>query len=153
MRSLDFYRQAVAPNFTGPLPRSFWTFDVTRVMHQDLAVRHAIVALSTLYEQFDKDSQQKTPESDFAIHHYNIAIQLVINFREHNGHLDAVLVACIVFMGIERFNHNPKGALVHYEHGMGILRSYQPYLPLVSHFEEIRCRLKNCNVRIGPVRP
>ncbi|KAJ6014692.1 C6 zinc finger domain-containing protein [Penicillium herquei] len=89
--------------------------------------------MSTLYEKF----HQGSPDKDFAIYHYNIALQLVINFRTQGGHLDAVLVACIVFMTTEFFNGNPKEAVTHYSHGMSILRSYKPYLPLVSHFREL----------------
>ncbi|KAJ6031608.1 C6 zinc finger domain-containing protein [Penicillium herquei] len=93
--------------------------------------------MSTLYEKLYMDSPQRSPENDFAIHHYHIAIQLVINFRTQNGHLDAVLVACIVFMSIEVFNGNPKKAVIYYNHGMSILRSYKPYLPLINHVREL----------------
>ncbi|KAJ6016097.1 C6 zinc finger domain-containing protein [Penicillium herquei] len=93
--------------------------------------------MSTLCKDFYKGSKQSSPEKDFAIHHYNTAIQLVINFQTQNGHLDTVLVACLVFMSIEFFNGNPNKAVTHYNHGMSILRSYTPYLPLLGRFYEL----------------
>ncbi|KID99250.1 C6 zinc finger domain protein, partial [Metarhizium majus ARSEF 297] len=77
LRGLAFYQQIVAPALCGPLDSSFWTKLVAQMVHAEPATRHAVLAISWLYENFGDGAEETwTPErgrtraDDFAIQHY-----------------------------------------------------------------------------------
>ncbi|KHN94074.1 C6 zinc finger domain protein [Metarhizium album ARSEF 1941] len=111
LRGLAFYRQVVAPAMCGPLDSSFWTKLVAQMVHSEPATRHAVLAISWLYENFGHatcgtsvhgegeseatvtttTTKKKTTTTtravvhvardDFAIRHYNAAISHLIGLQ------------------------------------------------------------------------
>ncbi|KAJ5731222.1 uncharacterized protein N7483_005730 [Penicillium malachiteum] len=98
----------------GPLPVSFWAHDIPQVAHQEPAILHATVAMSTLYKEFKfPTSQADTLQKRFALQHYNKAIRCIVTSQVE--HLDSVVLACIMFNGVEFLRGNIYAALNHYQ--------------------------------------
>lgn len=53
LRSMNFFRLDVAPILSGLVEPSFWTHIVCQAAHQEQAAKHALLAISSLYENFD----------------------------------------------------------------------------------------------------
>ncbi|KAJ6036562.1 hypothetical protein N7540_000841 [Penicillium herquei] len=89
----------MAPTFAGPLPDSFWSNDIPQVAHQEPAVLHAVVALSSLFEAFRRNNQASAPQKRFAIYRYSTALRQVV--ASEVQHMDSIAMVSFVFMGIE----------------------------------------------------
>ncbi|KAJ5095961.1 4'-phosphopantetheinyl transferase [Penicillium alfredii] len=140
LRSLAFFREAVAPVLSGPLGRSFWTGLVNQAAHQEPAARHAAVAISALYEQFGQGAWESVaPYRDgFAIQHYNRAIKSVINLQEpKSGQLDSVIIVCVLFDCIEFLRGNTEAAVQHYRYGIRLLNSTCRNTELLAIFRHL----------------
>ncbi|KAK2616371.1 hypothetical protein QQS21_000612 [Conoideocrella luteorostrata] len=147
LRSLAFYQQIVAPSLCGPLDSSFWTRLVLQMTHSEPATRHAVLAISSLYENFDDrpmtisqsigrieartgdgdgDGSSAATRNDFAIQHYNAAIQHLISPQANlnaPADLNTVLLVCILFTCIEFLRGDPESAISHSQHGISLLNS------------------------------
>jgi len=118
---LEFYRHAVAPVFSGCPDDRFWKELVTQVSFQEAAVRHAVVAISTLYETI-KDGQVislRSPKGRFAISHYNRALQQLAKTDD----VGMVLFVNILFICIEVLQENKQAAINHCRHGVAVFNS------------------------------
>ncbi|KAJ6015574.1 C6 zinc finger domain-containing protein [Penicillium herquei] len=123
----------MVPGLAGPLPVSFWAQDIPQAAHQEPAILHAAVAMSTLYKEFKFPTlQADTSQRRFALQKYNKAIRCIVTSQVQ--HIDSVVLACIMFNGIEFFRGNVEAALKHYQHGLDILASYKPSTRLISLF-------------------
>ncbi|GKT47622.1 uncharacterized protein ColSpa_07803 [Colletotrichum spaethianum] len=113
-RAMHFYHRVAAPALTGSLNKMFWTTVVVQVANQEPVAGHAVLALSSLYENFSKGAQEAAP---FAAWHYNEAIRLLRTTKDRA----LVLFVCVLFVCIELFRKNPQDAIAHYRHGINIL--------------------------------
>ncbi|OAQ59611.1 C6 zinc finger domain-containing protein [Pochonia chlamydosporia 170] len=133
LRSLAFYRQIVAPTLCGPLDSSFWTKLVAQMVHSEPATRHAVLAISSLYENFDdtalqlhRSNRQAGTDTvdDFAIQHYNAAISHLISPQTScPADINTVLLVCILFTCIEFLRGDTESAISHSQHGISLLNS------------------------------
>ncbi|KAG8407213.1 hypothetical protein J3459_010414 [Metarhizium acridum] len=134
LRGLAFYQQIVAPALCGPLDSSFWTKLVAQMVHSEPATRHAVLAISWLYENFG-DGVSSMPERgqtgavdagghDCAIRHYNAAISHLISPQTScPADLNTVLLVCILFTCIEFLRGDTESAISHSQHGISLLNS------------------------------
>ncbi|KAK1633410.1 hypothetical protein BDP81DRAFT_380514 [Colletotrichum phormii] len=125
-RALQFFCELVGPNLPGTTDPYFWTHLVMQFSRYEPAVRHSIVAISSLYEDvvrvqdspFDVGNEQ-IQNNTLALRHYNAAInQLTV--MENQG---LVLLVCLLFICIEFLQSNREIALRHCAHGTAILAS------------------------------
>lgn len=135
-RAFDFFRNVAGPALSGEFDAYFWTNMVLQMSHREPAVRHAVVALSSLYEQFQ--GMNKSPllaSTDyFAVRHYNSAIKELLSSRD-----DAVvLLVCALFICVEFLQGNQDSAIEHCRNGILILNRAAPslvirhdYLPII----------------------
>ena len=112
-RALDFFRQVVAPAVGGYVRSEFWTLFVLQASPQEPAVRHAVAAVSALYEDFDG----ATVRNAFALQQYNRSI----NRLRQTSDPAIVLIVCILMICIEFLQGNVEAALAHCRHGIAIL--------------------------------
>ena len=116
-RSFDYFRSKAAPNIATSLEADFWTLHVLQISHNEPTVRHALMALSTLYEHFEvRDTRGSNflPPShhNFALKHYSEAIKLLDSkFREGCDTVEIVLVNCVLFVCLELLLGGPDEAL------------------------------------------
>ena len=133
-RFLEFFRVFLAPVLEGPLPHSFWTYTVPQMVHQEPGLRNAAVALCSRYQKSREDTQSKA-EKRFAIGRYNSAIRQIALLRQ--GHLDTVVIACVVFMTVDILRGYHEQALLHYRYGKRILESYTPNAQIKGIFRQM----------------
>ena len=138
LRSLDFFRQIVAPRLAMPVSRCFWTHVLPQVTQQEPAIRHAIVALSSLYENFLKDSiSVPASQRKFPAAHYNAAIKQITTPQLVPIHMDVVVMACLLFMSIDLFSGNIKGAIDHFRHGQKLVSTYKTTPHMAGIFRQL----------------
>ncbi|KAI9147520.1 putative lipid transporter atnI [Paramyrothecium foliicola] len=119
LRSLAFFREVVAPNLSGTLDTSFWTRLVAQITHQEPAAKHAVVAISTLYEEFDRGTDHLVLQKrhDFALQQYNRAIKHALA----STNAEAMLHLSVLFICIELLRGNSAAAISHLAHGVNLL--------------------------------
>lgn len=105
------------------------------MVHSEPATRHAVLAISSLYENFDDQALSVTRESrsrvvggsvddDFAIQHYNAAISHLVSPQAScPADLNTVLLVCILFTCIEFLRGDTESAISHSQHGISLLNS------------------------------
>ncbi|OHE97081.1 hypothetical protein CORC01_07690 [Colletotrichum orchidophilum] len=125
-RALQFFCEMVGPNLPGVTDPYFWTHLVIQFSRYEPAVRHSIIAISSLYEgvirvqndPFDVKNEQ-IQNNALALRHYNAAINQ-LTAMENQG---LVLLVCLLFICIEFLQSNRETALRHCAHGTAILAS------------------------------
>ncbi|KAI1125390.1 hypothetical protein F5Y10DRAFT_284240 [Nemania abortiva] len=122
-RSLDFFRCIVAPALSSPLGNSFWTGPVFQLAIQEPATRHAVLAISSLYEQLGSFSYNSamSGQHGIAVRYYNKALRQVAT----SAHLDTdtVLLMSILFTCVEFLRGDAIAAIEHCRYGIYIARS------------------------------
>ncbi|RBR26467.1 uncharacterized protein FIESC28_00761 [Fusarium coffeatum] len=107
------------PVLSGSTDSYFWTHLVMQFSHFEPTVRHAVLSISSLYEEFARGSRitRQICGSTFAIGHYNAAIQQVKSL----GDEQLILLLCVLFICIEYLQGDIYSALQHCRHGIMIL--------------------------------
>jgi hypothetical protein len=103
-RSFHFFLSRTAPQLSAFYGDPFWNHLVLQATHHEPAIRHAIVALGSLHERFEKhDGNIRSHEDCFPIQEYSRAIQaLVAPFaRNEPQAMDVCLISCILFTCFE----------------------------------------------------
>ena len=118
-RALDFFQHVVAPVISGPIRTDFWSRIVLQLSAEAPAVRHAAMAVSSLYEGLQpyKPVDKKNP---FAIQQYNRSIT---RLRATPDDEAIVLVVCVLMTCVEMMQGNVDAAIQHCQHGIAILNS------------------------------
>lgn len=89
---------------------------------QEPAVRHAAIAISSIYEQL-RDGRLDTldyPGGRFALGHYNQALS---HLTSKSNSESTMLFLCILFVCIEALQKNTPAAIEHCRHGVSILNN------------------------------
>ncbi|RSL56225.1 hypothetical protein CEP54_008958 [Fusarium duplospermum] len=107
------------PVMSGSTDSYFWTHLVMQFSHFEPTVRHAVLAISSLYEEFARGSRitRQICGSTFAIGHYNAAIQKI----KASGDEQLILLLCILFICIEYLQGDIYAALEHCRHDIIVL--------------------------------
>ncbi|WYZ46200.1 hypothetical protein EsH8_IX_000425 [Colletotrichum jinshuiense] len=118
-RAFQFFSHMVGPVLSGPMDTYFWTHLVIQFSHFEPAVRHAVLAVSSLYEDFHGGARvtRQKPGNNFALRHYGAAIQRIKSADDEQ----LVLLVCILFICIEYLQGDVEAALRHCKHGITIL--------------------------------
>ncbi|KAK1997756.1 C6 zinc finger protein [Colletotrichum falcatum] len=140
LRGVAFYRRNVAPRLAGPLDSYFWTHLVPQVSYHEPAAKYAALAISSLYEELNKDGSIRPGERNtFAIAQYNEAVRHLVTAKSH----ETVLFVCILFLCIEMLRGDLQNAVDHCRHGIIILNG----IKCRSNF--IKDHLESAFYRIG----
>ncbi|KAI8689347.1 Zn(2)-C6 fungal-type domain-containing protein [Fusarium keratoplasticum] len=121
-RALQYFCDVAGPFLSGPADRYFWTHLVMQFANFEPAVRHSIVAISSLYEQLPSGLPQGTGAQDqrLILTHYNAAIRELKTMTAPEKQ-PLVLLVCILFICIEFLQSNDEAALKHCKHGITML--------------------------------
>ncbi|KAF4817540.1 Aspercryptin biosynthesis cluster-specific transcription regulator atnN [Colletotrichum siamense] len=118
-RAFQFFSHMVGPVLSGPTDSYFWTHLVVQFSHFEPAVRHAVLAISSLYEDFhegERVTRQKKGNA-FAISHYSAAIERIKGTQDEQ----LMLLVCVLFVCVEYLQGDVEAALRHCKHGILIL--------------------------------
>lgn len=136
-RALDFFRHVVAPVLSGPLRSDFWNGTVMQFSTQAPAVRHAAMAVSSLYEGLEPFRATDT-KNPFAIEQYN---QSISRLRATPDDEPVVLVVCVLMTCVEMMQGNIQAAIQHCRHGIAILNGSTANTEMRARLIPLFCRL------------
>ncbi|KAJ9665751.1 hypothetical protein H2201_004059, partial [Coniosporium apollinis] len=126
-RSLDFFHGQVATILSGYFDSTFWTHLLPRVGASEASVKHAMIALASLYETIlNRERQSNQGQQRCTLLQYNKAIK---SLKERLGAgeqaLEITLLTCVLFICLEFMRGNPNVALDHLQSGLQILNTSQ----------------------------
>ncbi|KAI0850567.1 hypothetical protein F5Y00DRAFT_33329 [Daldinia vernicosa] len=121
-RALHFFCEKTAQFLSGATDPYFWTHLVMQFSNFEPAVRHSVIAISSLYEQFQAEGEKshsgvQLRDNSLALQHYNAAIREL----KTTDNQPLVLLVCILFICIEFLQSNKETAIQHCKHGIALL--------------------------------
>ena len=108
-RSFAFFSSHTVHEFAGFFQSDFWCHYVLQAARYEPAVRHAVIALGSLHERFERDdatvrrSNGNVEDGGFALRHYNMAIGHLIQPIAKRGRqaTDVAMTSCALFACFE----------------------------------------------------
>ncbi|KAJ4391456.1 hypothetical protein N0V93_005073 [Gnomoniopsis smithogilvyi] len=158
-RAFCFFQHSTAPCISGDFDTEFWRVIVLQISQTEPAVRHAVLAVSSLHEGLDagsSDGALSHPQQSFALQQYNKAISRLLD--QMNNPLTkplASLLTCVLFVCIEYLQGKDKESLIHLEQGRQLLarlkqRSNDPDMEcIVRHIVPLYTRLSLTSFLFG----
>ncbi|KAL8356423.1 hypothetical protein RB601_001637 [Gaeumannomyces tritici] len=136
-RAFHFFQHVTAPHLAGDLDAVFWKVLVLQVCQAEPAVRHAVLAVSSMHESLTQGdgpaaiSPASSPHLDpaspgtkasFALQQYNKAIACLLDrMKDTTSRPLAPLLTCVLFVCLEFMHGKDKESLIHLEQGRQIL--------------------------------
>jgi hypothetical protein len=121
-RSLQFFRLRTAPELGGPFSSEVWS-SITLQAHHEKATFHAVVALSSLHEHYEKHDYSSGVALKFSMQQYGKAIREVVQLDVAKS-VEATGVAlrtCLLFASFESLQGHYTSALTHLNSGIRLL--------------------------------
>lgn len=128
-RALYFFQNVTAPCISGDLDSVFWRVIVLQISQTEPAVRHAVLAVSSLHEGLAtgtitplEDGTIAHATQSFALQQYNKAITRLLE-QMNNPFTSplASLLTCVLFVCIEYMQGKDRESLIHLEQGRQLL--------------------------------
>lgn len=124
-RGLDFFHHNLAAELDGKFDSKFWGKLVLQLSHSEPAVRHAVSAISIIYQDVESSLRHPTGcvNANLKAHQeWNTAVRsLSVRIQEHPNSNLVPLVCCLLFTCIELLRGNLHSSLFHVENGFNIL--------------------------------
>lgn len=125
-RAFYFFQHVTAPCISGDFDAVFWRSVVLQVAQAEPAVRHAVLAVSTLHEGLTQGTIVQSTDGcltqSFALQQYNKAIaRLLDQINNPPTKPLASLLTCVLFVCIEFLQGKNKASLIHLEQGRQLL--------------------------------
>lgn len=142
-RAFWFFQHCTAPCISGDFDTDFWRVIVLQISQTEPAVRHAVLAVSSLHEGLGagySDCGLSQPQQSFALQQYNKAIARLLD--QMNNPLTkplASLLTCVLFVCIEYMQGKDKESLIHLEQGRQLLTQ----LSQQSNDPEMECIVRH----------
>ena len=129
LRALDFFHHSTVLQLARPFLRDLWSRMLTSLMYHESAIKHGIVSLASLHENFvyatrtTFDDQRRTT----ALEHYSKSIQDVVrlNRKDTNEAVMTTLVSCLLFCAIESIQGHFVSAGKHITAGINLLFEHE----------------------------
>lgn len=141
LRAWRFFLHSTATQLQGPFPAKIWSECLTRLAHSNGAIKHGIVALASLHENFMSLSDPDTSSIRhvLALEHYGKSIREVVyaNQRDPQSAVLTTLVSSLLFCAIESVQGHMSSALKHISAGLGLLADHRDTV-LMEDSEENR---------------
>ncbi|TIA49831.1 hypothetical protein D6C77_09436, partial [Aureobasidium pullulans] len=115
-RALDFFRSVTLPQVAGTNHRDFWGKLILQGAHFDEATYHALLALSSVHENYVTGKDAGARLDAFALRQYNMAIRdhldvLTVLSRSDEVERPFILPCSIIFICIELMQNHFKSAI------------------------------------------
>lgn len=162
-RAFHFFQHVTAPCISGGFNAVFWRSIVLQICQTEPAVRHAVLAVSSLHEGIGAGSALQPADrrlaqsaQSFALQQYNKAIARLLNqMSTPLARPLATLLTCVLFVCIEYMQGKDKESLIHLEQGRQLLarldqRSSDPEMEcIVRHIVPLYTRLSLTSFLFG----
>ncbi|KAH8897135.1 hypothetical protein GQ53DRAFT_506415 [Thozetella sp. PMI_491] len=121
-RAVQFFFDEVARSFWAPHNSSFWSHHILKICSSEEAIRHSIIAVSSIYEECSSQgiASAQTGRSEFFLHHFNAAVRQLRVTKDRY----IVLVGCLIFVCIASIQRNREQANLHAKHGVRMFRAF-----------------------------
>lgn len=123
-RGFQYFLKNTSVELSGYYDKSFWEHLLLQASSSEPALRHAVIAIGSLHEDFsNKRLTYSSENSGFAIKQYTKAISHLR--RSLSAGLQAPLTAlmsCVLFVCFDSLRGHFTGAMVHLQSGLKILR-------------------------------
>ncbi|KAK0722907.1 hypothetical protein B0T26DRAFT_239941 [Lasiosphaeria miniovina] len=125
-RSFHFFQNVTAPCLSGDFDGDFWRVLVLQICQTEPAVKHAVLAVSSLHEAMVQASVAPYADNDdrhsFALYQYNKSISCMLGQMRYVDARPLVpLLTCVLFVCIELMQSKDHESLMHLQQGHQIL--------------------------------
>jgi hypothetical protein len=125
-RSFHFFQHVTAPCLSGDFDGAFWRVIVLQICQSEPAVKHAVLAVSSLHESMMAPAVYGHSDAEdrhsFALSQYNRAIACLLDqMRDVDARPLVPLLTCVLFVCIELMQNKDKESLLHLDQGRQIL--------------------------------
>ncbi|KAJ4419459.1 hypothetical protein N0V85_001031 [Neurospora sp. IMI 360204] len=155
-RSFHFFQDVTAPCLSGDFDGAFWRVLVLQICESEPAVKHAVLAVSSLHEAMVRGAVAPyvdiTDKQSFALFQYNKAISCLLDRMPDVDSRPLVpLLTCILFVFVEFMQFKDVESLIHLQQGHQILSQLErkPSLRGNPEFEIIRNHIVPMYTRIS----
>ena len=129
-RSFYYFQTHTLPKWTEFFDSDLWSQQIMQLSHVEPAIKHGILALSTMHERFESTFPVFTSSSnDFAFVQYMQAVkhsnELLRAHSQGRVGVEKVLIACIIFTCYENLAGNYRAANMHLRNGLLILNQHK----------------------------
>lgn len=125
LRAWDFFLNSTAIQLQHPFPAKLWTQYLTCFAQSNDAIKHGIIALASLHENFmqHSDPGSSATRHVLALEHYGKSINAVVraNQRDTQSAVLTTLVSSMLFCAIEGVQGHMSSALKHIIAGLSVL--------------------------------
>lgn len=127
-RGFDFFLRNTAAELSGYYDSSFWGNLVLAASTQKPSLRHAVIALGALHEDFSRKGLHSVPSLEnqnrqLALNQYSKAIAALRRSLSHGKEEPlTALMSCILFVCFDSLRGYYESAMVHLKSGLGILQ-------------------------------
>lgn len=133
-RAFDLFRSKVAFQLSGDCDGWFWNTLLLQATHREPAIRHAVLAVSSLCDRYDAKEKISSgapsyvnKEGPLALQQYNRAIaELTSAASKHELAADVCLMTCMLFAYFEVVRRHHGSAMSHISSGVKILSELLP---------------------------
>ncbi|PTD02211.1 hypothetical protein FCULG_00012166 [Fusarium culmorum] len=138
VHAFDHYRLRTAKVLSGAIDASFWGGVVLKMSTSEPAVRHAILAISSLHEAVETRSRtNREVDTRFAFREYGNAITSLRNWGQRNDPSLVPLLVCVLFICVEFLIDRDTAAQMHICQGRQILSTLNhgrsPSMEMIKH--------------------
>ncbi|KAK3401277.1 hypothetical protein B0T20DRAFT_165047 [Sordaria brevicollis] len=155
-RSFHFFQDVTAPCLSGDFDGAFWRVFVLQICESEPAVKHAVLAVSSLHEVMVRGAAAPyidiTDKQQFALFQYNKAIACLLDRMPDVDSRPLVpLLTCILFVFLEFMQLKDIESLIHLQQGHQILSELErkPSLRGNPEFQIIRDHIVPMYTRIS----
>lgn len=140
-RYFQFFRQRTVASTNSLMACRFWDRIVLQICHVEPAVKHAILALSSLHQVSDarNNAELAQKHQDYADYHHHralVAAQKLLSSSTAED-IDRVLIACVVFICYDNVRGNYQAAAIHTHSGRSILAQHRTRLKRLARRNDL----------------
>ncbi|KAK3692569.1 hypothetical protein B0T22DRAFT_447570 [Podospora appendiculata] len=161
-RSFQFFQHVTAPCLSGDYDGAFWSGIVLQICRSEPAVKHAVLAVSSLHEGMTRGTVAPyadiSDRQSFALWQYNKSIAFLLDqMRDADAKPLVPLLTCILFVCIEFMQSKDRESLIHLDQGRYILSqlgrkasSRNPEIDIIKdHLVPVYTRLSLTSLMFG----
>ncbi|KAF2434882.1 hypothetical protein EJ08DRAFT_693371 [Tothia fuscella] len=129
-RAIEFFFHRTAPQLSGFFSSTFWNGSVLQFSLNEPAIRHAMIAVSAMYEEVNMIGYSPCAGTEahqmFALQSYNKAIQSLLKATKSDPNSVRIpVMVAIIFVCLEFLRGNVDAAITHIESGIKMLKGWR----------------------------
>lgn len=140
-RYFQFFRQKTVASTNSLMDSRFWDRIVLQICHVEPAVKHAVLALSSLHQLSEArtDTDLALRHQRYADQHYQRALSAAQGLLHSSTpeDIDRVLIACLVFICYENVRGNYHASQIHQGSGRAILAQHRDRLRRIARRNDL----------------